>query len=229
MNTAVTVAQATLRLRSELECERAVRAAHRGGIATATAYRGPEDGGYSFFVMVVDEAHRLEEFIPELLNTVPDAPVSVMREEVLHAAPADFLRGGAHRPKPFRVEPRHLAWVFAGGALGAGARILLETVAASTGAGAFPWGTMTVNVLGSFGIAIFGTLLFERFVEERERMFWVLGFLGSFTTFSNYALQTSETWSVSPVLGTFYAGGSLMLGLAAAYLGIRFTRRVLRW
>jgi CrcB protein len=88
---------------------------------------------------------------------------------------------------------------------------------------------MAVNVLGSFGIAIFGTLLFERFVEERERMFWVLGFLGSFTTFSSYALQTSETWNLSPALGTFYAGGSLLLGLVAAYLGIRLTRRALRW
>ena len=92
-----------------------------------------------------------------------------------------------------------------------------------------PWGTMAVNVLGSFGIAVFGTLLFERFVEERERMFWVLGLLGSFTTFSSFALQTSQGWANSPLLGALYGGGSIVLGLLAALLGIRLTRRVLEW
>jgi fluoride exporter len=67
-------------------------------------------------------------------------------------------------------------------------------------------------------------LLFERFMEERERMFWVLGFLGSFTTFSSYALQTTESWAVSPFLGTLYGGGSIFLGLLAALLGLRLTR-----
>jgi fluoride exporter len=61
-------------------------------------------------------------------------------------------------------------------------------------------------------------------MEERERMFWVLGFLGSFTTFSSYALQTTESWAVSPFLGTLYGGGSIFLGLLAALLGLRLTR-----
>jgi len=86
---------------------------------------------------------------------------------------------------------------------------------------------MAVNVLGSFAIAIFGTLHFERFMEERERMFWVLGFLGTFTTFSSYALQTTESWRNSVILGGLYGGGSLFLGLLAALLGIRITRRAI--
>jgi CrcB protein len=88
---------------------------------------------------------------------------------------------------------------------------------------------MAVNVSGSFAIAILGTLIAERFVGERERMFWVLGFLGSFTTFSSFVFQTSEGWRSSPLLGGLYSGGSIVLGLAAALLGIWLTRRALRW
>lgn len=225
-----TVAQATLRLRSELGCERIVRLAHSRGIATVTAYRGPEDGDSPIFVIAIDEARDLEAFLPELQAAAPEASISVIREEVVHLAPPDFLRGGAYRPEPFRTHASHLGWVFAGGTLGAGARILLESGAryVSPVHEAFPWGTMAVNVLGSFGIAIFGTLLFERFIGERERMFWVLGFLGSFTTFSSYTLQTSQSWEDSVILGGLYGGGSVFLGLLAALFGIRLTRRLLR-
>jgi len=223
------VAQATLRPRSELECERLIRLTHRRGIASATAYRGPRDGDAPIFLMLLDEAEVLEGFLPELRGAAPAAPVSVVREEAVHVSPRDFLRGGVLEPEPFRTEASHAAWVFAGGALGAGARLLVEGAASSVAPfhGVFPFGTMAVNVAGSFAIAIFGTLLFERFVEERERMFWVLGFLGSLTTFSSYVLQTTQGWGTSPFLGVLYGGGSIVLGFLAALLGLRLTRRLL--
>ena len=216
---------------SELECERVIRLAHRCDIASATSYRGPENGASSIFVMLIDEVEHMDRFLPELREAIPEETISIIREEVLYVSPSDFLRGGVFAPKPFRTEFRNLFQVFAGGALGAGARLLLETAASSVSPlnAIFPWGTMAVNVAGSFGIAVFGALLFERFVEERERMFWVLGFLGSFTTFSSYALQTKESWDLSPFLGALYGGGSIVLGLIAALLGLRFTRRSLRW
>lgn len=225
------VAQATLRLRSEPECERVIGLAHRRGIASTMAYRGPRDGQSPIFVLVIDEVGILESFLPELQETVPEARISVIREEIAHVSPPDFLRGGALRRRPFQAQMGHLAWIFAGGALGAGARILTESGARyiSPIHETFPWGTMSVNVLGSFAIAILGTMIAERFIGERERMFWVLGFLGSFTTFSSYVFQTTESWDESVVLGGLYAGGSLVFGLGAALFGSWLTRRALRW
>ncbi len=223
------VAQATLRPRSELECERLIRLAHLRGIASATAYRGPREDHSPIFLMFLDEAEVLKGFLPELMGAAPEIHVSVVREEAVHVSPADFLRGGVLEPKPFRAGARQAGLVFAGGALGAGARLLVEGAAFSVAPihAVFPFGTMAVNVVGSFAIAVFGTLLFERFVGERERMFWVLGFLGSLTTFSSYVQQTTDAWGSSPFMGGLYGGGSMVLGFLAAVLGLVLARRLL--
>jgi fluoride exporter len=223
------VAQATLRLASELQCERVIRLAHERGVASATAYRGPEGVDSPIFVMLLDRVEDLGHFLPELRETVPGAAISVIQETVEHVFPADFLNGGAIRPRPLRAEVGHLGWVFAGGSLGGGARLLVESAASyvSPARDVFPWGTMLVNAIGSFAIAVLGTLLIERFLGERERMFWVLGFLGSFTTFSSFALQTTESWAVSPLLGVLYGGGSILLGLLGALLGLKLARTLI--
>lgn len=229
-SSAEVVVQATVRLRSVVECERVVRLAHRRGVASAMAYEGPESGARSIFVMFMDEAAKIEAFLPELQAAAPEARISISRERLLHASPPDFLRGGALEGKPFRVELRNVGWVFAGGALGGGARVLLDAAARylTPGYAAFPWGTMAVNMLGSFFIAVLGALIFERFIGERERMFWILGFLGSFTTFSAFISQIGESARMSPLLGASYAAGSILLGLAAALLGIWTTRKAIR-
>lgn len=223
------VAQATLRLRTEQECERVIKLAHGRGVASATAYRGPGEGGSPIFVMLLDEPGKLRRFLPELRETVPGAPISVIRESVEHVSPPDFLAGGVMRPGRFGLEVGHLGLVFAGGAFGAGARLVVEGAAARVSPlqDVFPWGTMLVNVTGSFAIAVLGALLFERFMEERVRMFWVLGFLGSYTTFSSFALQTVEGWANSPALGVLYGGSSMVLGLLAAVLGLRLARAII--
>lgn len=55
----------------------------------------------------------------------------------------------------------------------------------------FPWGTLLVNLVGCFLAGLFFHLLFERFVvREAIRTTVLIGFLGGFTTFSSFGLQT---------------------------------------
>lgn len=225
------IAQATVRLRSVAECERVIGLAHRHEIASAMAFQGPEDGHNLIFLAIIDEVWRIEEFLPQLQKGFPGVRISVVEEEVLHISPADFLHCGRLCRRPLRIQAEHLWWVFAGGALGGAARIGLESGARyiTQGYEAFPWGTIAVNISGSFVIAILGTLAVERFIAERERLFWILGFLGSFTTFSSFVLETAQTWKESALLGVLYGGGTILLGLAAVFLGIWLTRRALQW
>ncbi len=233
------VVQATLRPSSEAECGRVVSLAHARGVATAMAFGGPGGDRAPIFVLVMDEEDRIEGLVDELRGQLPELPISLAREELVLAAPPDFLRGGAHREKPFGLTAHQAGWVFAGGTMGGAARILLESaavsltpagIAAGVGYAAFPWGTLGVNVLGSFLIAIVATLIVERYVEERTRLLWMVGFLGSFTTFSNLVSQTAFGWADhSPPVGTLYLGTSLVSGLAAVLLGLWLTRRAIRW
>ena len=57
--------------------------------------------------------------------------------------------------------------------------------------------------------------------EEASPIFVMLGFLGSFTTFSSLALQTVEGLAGSPALGVISCSSSIVLGLLAAVLGLR--------
>ena len=82
-----------------------------------------------------------------------------------------------------------------GGAVGSIARAWLATTVASLTGPAFPWGTILINVLGSFLIGFFGTLTATdgRFAANADlRTLVMIGFCGGFTTFSSFSLQTLE-------------------------------------
>lgn len=80
-----------------------------------------------------------------------------------------------------------------GGAAGALARWLVSTGVHAWLGRAFPWGTLAVNVLGSFAMGLLAVLLVERFALGPEwRAGLLIGFLGAFTTFSTFALDTVE-------------------------------------
>lgn len=82
-------------------------------------------------------------------------------------------------------------WIGLGGFLGANARFLVQQWAAARWGADFPYGTMIANVSGSFIIALFLTLITERFLVSPEfRLFVAVGFLGGFTTFSSFSFET---------------------------------------
>ena len=82
----------------------------------------------------------------------------------------------------------------AGGALGTLARYAVGLMAAPISQ-SLPWGTILINIAGSFVIGFFGTLTLAhgRFpVSENIRLFVMVGFCGGFTTFSSFSLQTLD-------------------------------------
>ena len=123
-------------------------------------------------------------------------------------------------------------WVVLGSALGGLARYWLGAgVSALTGPG-FPWGTLLINVVGSFVIGLFAAALGERglfvgalgrgqFLDAVDlRAFVMVGLCGGFTTFSSFSLQSLELLQAgryAPALG--YMAGSVLACLLAAWAG----------
>lgn len=88
---------------------------------------------------------------------------------------------------------RILLWVMLGGAFGSGARHLANLWVTTQFPSRLPWGTIAINVAGSFVIGLFaatcsGTGRWP--VSEEARQFFIAGCLGGFTTFSAFSLQT---------------------------------------
>lgn len=114
-------------------------------------------------------------------------------------------------------------WIAVGSALGGVARFALSGLIAHRFGESFPWGTLLVNVLGSFLIGFFATLTEpggRLFVPSTGRHFFMTGVLGGFTTFSSFSLQTLNLARDGELLAAgANAAGSLFLCLLAVWLG----------
>lgn len=107
------------------------------------------------------------------------------------------------------------------GACGTLARYALAGVIQRGNHSGFPWGTMAVNVLGCFVFGLVWTLTEQRLLLSSEtRIIILVGFLGSFTTFSAFLFETDQMLEHSQLL---MAGmnviGELALALASYRLG----------
>lgn len=120
----------------------------------------------------------------------------------------------------------HLLLIGAGGFFGAVARYLVDgRIVHSTGA-TLPWGTFAINVSGSFVIGLLFALVTERSVLPAElRGPVMVGFIGSYTTFSTLTL---EAWRMVEDGAWLYAavnlGGSIIVGMVAVVAGIALGR-----
>jgi fluoride exporter len=84
-------------------------------------------------------------------------------------------------------------WVALGGAIGTTARYWLSTVVARAFGETFPWGTLIINITGSFVIGFFAALTGpdgRLFASSTVRQFVMIGICGGYTTFSAFSLQT---------------------------------------
>lgn len=91
------------------------------------------------------------------------------------------------------MSPVIACWVAVGSALGGVARYWCSGLAANWFGETFPWGTLIVNVTGSFLIGVIATLTSpdgRLMVSPEARQFMMVGIMGGFTTFSSFSLQT---------------------------------------
>jgi CrcB protein len=145
-----------------------------------------------------------------------------------YAAGGEILAGGATKPaQPVRggekPEMETYLWIAVGSALGGMARYWCSGAAAALLGETFPWGTLLVNVLGSFIIGLFATLTEpdgRLLVSTHVRQFVMIGFLGGYTTFSSFSLQTLNLVQQGEWLAAGWnVAGSVILCLAAVWLG----------
>lgn len=119
-------------------------------------------------------------------------------------------------------------WVALGGAVGSMARYWGAAAMAALTGPRFPWGTLLINVGGSFVIGWFGALTADSGplqVPSGIRLLVLVGFCGGFTTFSSFSLQTLEllqSGEVIPAAG--YVLGSVALCLLFVWFGMLLGR-----
>ena len=120
-----------------------------------------------------------------------------------------------------------LAAIALGGALGGPARYGVAQVI-HVAPDTFPWATFTTNISGSFALGLILALILERFPPTRYlRPFIATGFLGAYTTYSTFAVETDLLIKNGhATTGLAYAAASLVAGFLAVWAGIWAARAV---
>ena len=122
----------------------------------------------------------------------------------------------------------HTLLVALGGGLGAALRHLTNLAAFRLLGPNFPFGTLAVNVIGSFLMGVLVEVVARRFGASAElRLFLATGVLGGYTTFSAFSLDTIVLWERgAPGLAVAYVGLSVLLSLSAIIGGLWLARTV---
>jgi CrcB protein len=122
----------------------------------------------------------------------------------------------------------HLVLIGVGGFAGAVTRYLVDGWVVRATGGSFPWGTLVVNVSGSFLLGLLAAMTIDRATLPPEiRGPMLIGFIGAYTTFSTYMLESwrlveAGAWpsAVANVVG------SVALGLVAVFAGLALGRAI---
>ena len=119
-----------------------------------------------------------------------------------------------------------ILWVALGGAIGAAGRYSVNVWSGRLVGTAFPWHTLTVNVLGCFIMgALVELMALKLNVSNDIRAFLTTGILGGFTTFSAFSLDFALLVERKSYLAAgAYAAGSVIVSLAAVFAGLHLVR-----
>ena len=118
------------------------------------------------------------------------------------------------------------ALVFLGAGLGGALRHGINVFAARHFGPDVPVGTLLISVAGSFAMgAIAGYAAFKGSMTPEARIFATTGFLGGFTTFSAFSLETVLLFERAQITGAIaYAAGSVVLSVAGVFAGLAIMR-----
>ena len=109
-----------------------------------------------------------------------------------------------------------------GGALGAVLRYITNEIISKYLPFHIPLGILSINIVGCFLIG----LLMSSFITTKDNnyYFFIVGFLGSFTTMSAFTYQSIELFNNNPLYGSSYIIITLLLSIFATYIGLNFSR-----
>lgn len=160
-----------------------------------------------------------------LPNDADLAPADTAEPRVSHAT----WGGGAGKAPATtrRAEPGVLAAIALGAALGAPARYGVAQLI-HVAKDSFPWATFWTNISGSFALGLLLALILERFPPSRYlRPFVATGFLGAYTTYSTFAVETDLLIKDGhTAIALAYATTSLVTGFAVVWAGIWAARTI---
>lgn len=120
----------------------------------------------------------------------------------------------------------NLLLVGAGGAIGSMARYLIGLWTLQRFGPGFPWGTLGVNITGSFLIGLLAELIMRKFGASAEmRLFLITGVLGGYTTFSAFSLDAITLFERGDtILAITYIAASVVLSILAVFAGLALMR-----
>jgi fluoride exporter len=116
--------------------------------------------------------------------------------------------------------PLIYVWIAIGSALGGSARYFVSGVVADLAGETFPWGTILINITGSFVIGFFATITGpdgRLFVSTEVRQFVMVGLCGGYTTFSSFSLQTLNLAREGDMLR---AGANIVLSVVLCLIAV---------
>lgn len=122
-----------------------------------------------------------------------------------------------------------ILFVLAGGALGSVFRYSVSGMSHRLFTGVFPYGTLVVNLAGSFFIGFAWGLLENTNISSNFRTFLFIGIFGGFTTFSSYSLETMNLLRDGEIkMGLINILGSNLLGLLLVFLGFILSKSIIQ-
>ncbi len=127
------------------------------------------------------------------------------------------------------IPPLHILLVFLGGGLGSVARYVTTVFALAIAGPQFPWGTFTVNVVGSTLMGCLTAWIIARWTPDsggtEMRLFLTTGIIGGYTTFSAYSLDAFVLWERGQSMtALIYVVSSVVISFAALATAMFATR-----